>query len=109
VPGLPLDLFKRMRKANLTFGDRVHCPFLRPFFLSPQDEDRVRPSLKPSRSSASASPPQLWLTISFFAQFHLRPDEERLARMAGALRLASTLPGSMLSASRVFEICRVQR
>jgi len=42
MPGLPQDLFRRMRGANLTFGDRVHCPFLRPFFLSPEDEERVR-------------------------------------------------------------------
>src|SRR5260370_8526821 len=42
VPALPADLFKRMRRAKLTFGDRVHCPFLRPFFLSPEDEARVR-------------------------------------------------------------------
>src|SRR6267378_2447976 len=42
MPALPEDLFKRMRRARLTFGDRVHCPFLRPFFLSPEDEERVR-------------------------------------------------------------------
>ena len=42
VPTLPEDLFKKLRRANLTFGDRVHCPFLRPFFLSPEEEERVR-------------------------------------------------------------------
>lgn len=31
-----------MRERKLTFGDRVHCPFLRPFFLSASDERRVR-------------------------------------------------------------------
>jgi hypothetical protein len=31
-----------MRARRLTFGDRVHCPFLRPFFLSEQDEARMR-------------------------------------------------------------------
>jgi uncharacterized circularly permuted ATP-grasp superfamily protein len=31
-----------MRERKLTFGDRVHCPFLRPFFLSPSDEARIR-------------------------------------------------------------------
>jgi uncharacterized circularly permuted ATP-grasp superfamily protein len=30
-----------MRKRRLTFGDRLLCPFLRPFFLSPGDEQRV--------------------------------------------------------------------
>jgi hypothetical protein len=31
-----------MRERRLTFGDRVHCPFLRPFFLSSEDETRIR-------------------------------------------------------------------
>ncbi len=32
----------RMREARLTFGERVHCPFLRPLFLDPAD---VHPGL----------------------------------------------------------------
>jgi uncharacterized circularly permuted ATP-grasp superfamily protein len=31
-----------MRARKLTFGQRVHCPFLRPFFLSTADEARIR-------------------------------------------------------------------
>jgi uncharacterized circularly permuted ATP-grasp superfamily protein len=31
----------RMREARLTFGERVHCPFLRPLFLDPADVTRV--------------------------------------------------------------------
>jgi len=31
-----------MRARRLKFGDRVHCPFLRPFFLDAADETRVR-------------------------------------------------------------------
>jgi uncharacterized circularly permuted ATP-grasp superfamily protein len=31
-----------MRSARLTFGERVHCPFLRPFLLSAADEARIR-------------------------------------------------------------------
>ena len=31
-----------MRARKLTFGDRVHCPFLRPFFLTAADEARIR-------------------------------------------------------------------
>ncbi|HEY7498298.1 MAG TPA: hypothetical protein VH740_07285 [Vicinamibacterales bacterium] len=30
-----------MRERKLTFGTRVHCPFLRPFFLSADDEARI--------------------------------------------------------------------
>jgi uncharacterized circularly permuted ATP-grasp superfamily protein len=31
-----------MRTRKLTFGQRVHCPFLRPFFLTAADEARIR-------------------------------------------------------------------
>lgn len=35
------DLASRLRERKLTFGSRVLCPFLRPFFLHPDDEQRV--------------------------------------------------------------------
>ena len=35
-------LSARMRAERLTFGDRVHCPFLRPLFLTDDDERRIR-------------------------------------------------------------------
>ena len=35
-------LARSMRERRLTFGDRIHCPFLRPFFLSGADEARIR-------------------------------------------------------------------
>ena len=31
----------RMRDARLTFGDRLNCPFLRPFFLTEAEAARV--------------------------------------------------------------------
>jgi uncharacterized circularly permuted ATP-grasp superfamily protein len=90
LPNIPLSLFQRMRKAQLTFGDRVHCPFLRPFFLSPEDEDRVR-----TIAEAIAELGERVVTAALgdqqlFRQFHLRPDEERLARMTTGYGRAST-------------------
>jgi hypothetical protein len=41
APGFWDDLAARMRGAKLTFGDRLNCPFLRPFFLERADELRV--------------------------------------------------------------------
>jgi uncharacterized circularly permuted ATP-grasp superfamily protein len=35
------DLADRMRQQRLTFGGRLLCPFLRPFFLTSDDERRV--------------------------------------------------------------------
>ncbi len=90
VPSLPQDLFKRMRRAKLTFGDRVHCPFLRPFFLSPEDEERVR-----TIAEAIAEIGERIVTAALddkhlFAQLHLRPEEERLARIHTGYGPAST-------------------
>ena len=42
APEFSAELNARMRAEKLTFGDRVHCPFLRPFFLTSNDENRVR-------------------------------------------------------------------
>lgn len=40
--GLCRDLAEAMRARRLTFGGRLLCPFLRPFFLASADEGRVR-------------------------------------------------------------------
>ncbi|HET7695616.1 MAG TPA: circularly permuted type 2 ATP-grasp protein [Vicinamibacterales bacterium] len=40
--GLCGALAVQMRERRLTFGERLLCPFLRPFFLSVADEQRVR-------------------------------------------------------------------
>jgi uncharacterized circularly permuted ATP-grasp superfamily protein len=90
VPALPQDLFKRMRKAKLTFGDRVHCPFLRPFFLSPEDEERVRTVAEAIAALGERVTTAALDDRHLFAQFHLRPEEERLARLHTGYGPAST-------------------
>ena len=40
--GLCRDLTERQRVRRLRFGDRVLCPFLRPFFLDAAEEARVK-------------------------------------------------------------------
>ena len=42
TPEFTLSLADAMRQRKLTFGDRVHCPVLRPFFLTAADETRIR-------------------------------------------------------------------
>jgi hypothetical protein len=42
TPAFCASLAEAMRQRKLTFGDRVHCPVLRPFFLSEADEARIR-------------------------------------------------------------------
>ena len=86
----PSQFLDQLRAAKMTFGDRVHCPFLRPFFLSPADELLVR---EVSETIAKLGERAVTASLddkSLFAQFHLRPEEERLARLAGGYGLAST-------------------
>ena len=42
TPRFTSALTASMRARKLTFGQRVHCPFLRPFFLTAVDEARIR-------------------------------------------------------------------
>ena len=84
------QFFARLRKAKLTFGDRVHCPFLRPFFLSPEDEQRVRIVAETIAAFGERVASAALEDRSLFAQFRLRPEEERLARMHAGYGLAST-------------------
>ena len=90
MPGLPEDLFERMRKAKLTFGDRVHCPFLRPFFLSPEDEERVRTVAETIAGLGERVVSAALDDQHIFAQLHLREEEERLVRIHVGYGPAST-------------------
>ena len=90
MPGLPEDLFRRMRKAKLTFGDRVHCPFLRPFFLSPQDEQRVRTVAETVAELGERVVIAALDDRHIFGQLHLKDEEERLARIHVGYGPAST-------------------
>lgn len=90
TPEFCAELNARMRAERLTFGDRVHCPFLRPFFIDEQEEERVRPVAETIAvlgervvEAALASPPLL-------AQVGLSPAEERLVRMEPGYARAST-------------------
>jgi uncharacterized circularly permuted ATP-grasp superfamily protein len=88
-PDLAKTFLEEMRSANLTFGKRVHCPFLRPVFLSPQDEDRVRRVAETIAAIAERLTNAALEDNALFEQFHLRPEEERLIRMNGGYEPAS--------------------
>jgi hypothetical protein len=84
------QFFERLRSAKLTFGDRVHCPFLRPFFLSSEDEQRVRLVAESVVALAERVVAAALEDRTLFAQFHLRSEEERLARLHAGYGFAST-------------------
>jgi len=89
-PDFPEVFFARLRAAKLTFGDRVHCPFLRPFFLSPEDEKRVRAVAETVADLGERVVTAALQDASLLAQLHLRPAEERLVRLPAGPGRAST-------------------
>ncbi|MGB7731689.1 MAG: hypothetical protein WBL50_26960 [Candidatus Acidiferrum sp.] len=88
-PDLAKTFLEEVRAAKLTFGTRVHCPFLRPVFLSPQDEERVRRVAETIAAIAERITSTALEDASLFRQFHLRPEEERLVRLNGGYVPAS--------------------
>src|SRR5499427_9874719 len=82
APDFPAKFLAKLQTSKLTFGDRVHCPFLRPFFLSLEDEQRVRVVAETIAELAERVAAAALQDPALLAQFHLRPEEERLARLS---------------------------
>lgn len=104
-PNLTEKFYAELRKAKLTFGNRVHCPFLRPFFLSPEDEQRVRVVAETMADLAERVTHAAMKDATLLAQFHLREEELRLVRMgkiAGPASTASRLDAFLLPDSLKF-------
>lgn len=89
-PNFSGEFLARLQESKLTFGDRVHCPFLRPFFLSPEDEQRVRVVAETVADLGERVVTAALDDDALFAQLHLRPEEERLARLPVGYGRAST-------------------
>jgi len=90
APAFWADLNSRMRAEKLTFGDRVHCPFLRPFFLSSQDENRVREVAELIARLGERVIAKALTNPALLAQVALSPEEERLARIPPRYNTSST-------------------
>jgi hypothetical protein len=90
TPDFAEDFVARLRTAKLTFGDRVHCPFLRPFFLSPEDEQRVRVVAETIADLGERVVAAALEDTKLFAQLHLRPEEGHLVRLPAGYGRAST-------------------
>src|SRR5437016_12503889 len=99
------QFFDRLRAAKLTFGNRVHCPFLRPFFLSPEDESRVRRVAETMADLGERVVSASMKDEALLRQFHLRDEELRLVRLgknAGPASTASRLDAFLLPDSLKF-------
>jgi uncharacterized circularly permuted ATP-grasp superfamily protein len=84
------QFYEKLRAEKLVFGDRVHCPFLRPFFLTLEDEQRVRIVAETMAELAERVTAAAIEDPALLAQFHLRPEEERLVRIHNGYGPAST-------------------
>src|SRR5499433_414804 len=89
-PEFTEQFYERLRAAKLTFGNRVHCPFLRPFFLSPEDEQRVRAVAEKIAELGERVANHAMKDASLLAQLHLREEELRLVRLGKPHGFAST-------------------
>ena len=90
TPAFCAELNARMRSERLTFGNRVHCPFLRPFFLTTQDEQRVREVAEAIARLGERVVKQALADPQLLAQVALNPEEERLARINPRYPTSST-------------------
>ncbi len=79
-----------MRSRKLTFGDRIHCPFLRPFFLTEEDESRMRSAAETIAVLGERVITAALETPSIFNQLGLSEAEERLVRFDPGYECAST-------------------
>jgi hypothetical protein len=90
APKFTEEFYDRLREAKLTFGNRVHCPFLRPFFLSPGDEQRVRLVAEKMAEFAERVANAAMDDRALLGQFHLRDEELRLVKLGKRHGFAST-------------------
>ncbi len=79
-----------MRARRLTFGDRVHCPFLRPFFLTAADEARLRRASETLAALGERVAREALTSRPLFDQLGVTEAEERLIRMDPGYDRAST-------------------
>ena len=92
-----------MRSRKLTFGDRVHCPFLRPFFLTEAEEARIRVAAETIAAVGERVVSAALESRDLFDQLGVTEAETRLVRMDPGYATASTasrldaflLPGAL--------------
>ena len=89
-PRLCASLAAEMRQRRLRFGDRVHCPFLRPFFLDASDEARMRGVVETLWTLGERVAQAACETPELLSQLVLSDAEIRLARIDPGYKTTST-------------------
>jgi uncharacterized circularly permuted ATP-grasp superfamily protein len=90
TPEFCAALANSMRERRLTFGDRVHCTVLRPFFLSAGDEARIRHASETLAVIGERVVQAALVNARLLAALGVSEPEERLARMDPGYERAST-------------------
>jgi uncharacterized circularly permuted ATP-grasp superfamily protein len=104
-PKFTEQFYEQLQRAKLTFGNRVHCPFLRPFFLSPEDQLRVRVVAEKMVELGERVADRALKDSGLLGQLRLRDAELRLVRLgktAGPASTASRLDAFLLPESLKF-------
>jgi hypothetical protein len=83
-------LASRMRERHLTFGGRLLCPFLRPFFLDPGDEGRIKRAAETLWRLGERLAQAAAADDGLMAELGLSDQERALARIDPRYRVAST-------------------
>ena len=102
-PAFAATLTAAMRARQLTFGDRIHCPFLRPFFLTRADEGRIRGAAEAIAALGERVAGVAMDSPALFRALGVTDAEEPLIRIDPGYPTASTasrvdaflLPGSL--------------
>jgi hypothetical protein len=89
-PAFWADFSAAMRARKLTFGDRVHCPFVRPFFLTAADEERIRIAAETIAAAGERVVHAALGSKALFEQLGVTESEESLIRIEPGYDTAST-------------------
>ena len=90
TPEFAASLSAALRQRRLTFGDRVHCPVLRPFFLTAADETRIRTASETIAAIGERVVAAAMDDARLLAALGVTEPEERLIRIDPGYARAST-------------------
>jgi hypothetical protein len=90
VGALCRSMAQQMRDRRLTFGGRLLCPFLRPFFVGAHDEPRVRQAVESLWVLGERVVQAALQDHTLFVDLGLSEEEIRLALLDPGYKTAST-------------------
>jgi uncharacterized circularly permuted ATP-grasp superfamily protein len=90
TPRFCAALAASMRAKKLTFGQRVHCPFLRPFFLTARDEARIQTASQTIAMLGERVIRAAFESDDLYAQLGLTDAEHALVGIDPGYQTAST-------------------